>query len=79
MELDTAIKSTIERLISEENSPTERARLLILLQISNALTDLSEKNKTLEKEIKSSDEFINQKRRADDPDESRRKPVLLYI
>ena len=66
MELDTAIKSTIERLISEENNPTTRARLLILLQISNSLTDLYEKDKTIEKEIKASGEFINLHKRADD-------------
>ena len=64
--MDTVIQSSIERLISEEDNATERARLLILLQISNALTDLSEKNKTLEKEIKASGEFINLRRRADD-------------
>lgn len=64
--MDTVIKSTIERLISEENNATERARLLILLQISNSLTDLSEKNEILEKEIKASGEFINHRRRADD-------------
>ena len=81
MELDTAIKSSIERLISEENNPTERARLLVLLQISNALTDLSEKNKTLEKEIQSSGEFISQKRRADDRFAGARKlaAALFFI
>lgn len=64
--MNNAIKESIERLISEENNPTERARLLILLQISNSLSDLSQKNQSLEKEIKTSEEYINLKRRADD-------------
>lgn len=64
--MNDAIKASIERLIEEEDNSTERARLLILLQISNSLSDLSEKNQSLEKEIKSSGEYINLKRRADD-------------
>lgn len=64
--MNTEIKATIERLIEQENSPLERGRLLVLLQISNVMTDLSEKNKQLETKIAESQNFINHQRRASD-------------
>lgn len=38
------ITSKIETLIQEENSPSERVRLMLLLQISSILSDISESN-----------------------------------
>lgn len=64
--MNNEIKATIERLISEEDSATERARLLVLLQISNVMTDINEKNKQLESKITESQNFINHQRRASD-------------
>lgn len=64
--MNTEIKATIERLISEEDSATERARLLVLLQISNVMSDINEKNKQLESKITESQNFINHQRRASD-------------
>lgn len=64
--MNTEIKATIERLIEQENSPVERGRLLVLLQISNVMSDLSEKNKQLEDKIASAGEYIQRNRRASD-------------
>ena len=79
--MNTEIKATIERLIEQEDNAVERGRLLVLLQISNVMTDIAEKNKDLESKISESQNFINHSRRASDRYAGARKVIasLFFV
>ena len=74
--MNEEIKKTIERLIAEEDSNVERARLLVLLQISNLITDISIRQAELEDKIVHADEYIEQNRRASDRFAGAKKVVI---
>lgn len=74
--MNEEIKKTIERLIAEEDSNVERARLLVLLQISNLITDINIRQVELEDKIVHADEFIQQNRRASDRFAGAKKVVI---
>lgn len=74
--MNDEIKKTIERLIAEEDSNVERARLLVLLQISNLITDINIRQVELEDKIVHADQYIQQNRRASDRFAGAKKVVI---
>ncbi|MDD2988938.1 MAG: hypothetical protein PHI64_08250 [Zoogloea sp.] len=74
--MNDEIKKTIERLIAEEDSNVERARLLVLLQISNLITDINARQVELEDKIVHADQYIQQNRRASDRFAGAKKVVI---
>lgn len=74
--MNNEIKKTIERLIAEEDSNVERARLLVLLQISNLITDINTRQVELEDKIVHADQYIQQNRRASDRFAGAKKVVI---
>lgn len=74
--MNDEIKQTIERLIAEEDSNVERARLLVLLQISNLITDINTRQVELEDKIVYADQYIQQNRRASDRFAGAKKVVI---
>lgn len=74
--MNEEIQKTIERLIAEEDSNVERGRLLVLLQISNLITDINNRQVELEDKIVHADKYIQQNRRASDRFAGAKKVVI---
>lgn len=74
--MNDEIKRTLERLIQEEDSNVERARLLVLLQISNLIADINQRQVELEQKVSSTDTYIQQNRRASDKYAGAKKVVI---
>lgn len=82
---DNIITKKIEELIQQEDSPAERVRLMLLLQISNILSDISKSNdevlNRLEKTEQKIESHIIHNRRTEDKFSGAKKALatLFFI
>lgn len=80
---ENIITKKIEELIQAEDSPAERVRLMLLLQISNILSDISKSNEEVLSRIDKTEEKIEShiihNRRAEDKFSGAKKVVAALF